>query len=127
MVSCLAQRSTCARRKVGCMLVDKQGKILSMGYNGVPSGHVHCIDVPCYKIKPKSGTELDKCKAIHAEANALMRCEDVRLIHTAYCTTMPCFECQKLLLNTACERIVYRDTYKQDTPIVWDGELLNVM
>ena len=36
--------STCARMKVAALLVDK-GRILSVGYNGVPSGQTHCNDI----------------------------------------------------------------------------------
>ena len=42
MVNKLAERSTCTRRKVGCILVDEKGKILAEGFNGVPSGWEHC-------------------------------------------------------------------------------------
>ena len=35
--------STCSRMHVGAILV-KENRIISMGYNGVPSGQIHCID-----------------------------------------------------------------------------------
>ena len=41
----IATRGTCARRQVGCVLVDKRGRILATGYNGVASGRPHCSDV----------------------------------------------------------------------------------
>ena len=37
-----ASRSTCLRRSVGCVLVDKRGHILATGYNGVAAGQKHC-------------------------------------------------------------------------------------
>ena len=68
-------RSTCLRKKVGAVLVDKDKKyIISTGYNGAPSGVRNCIDAKeCYRNTHniKSGTEVDRCYAIHAEQNAL--------------------------------------------------------
>ena len=106
-----AGRGTCRRRKVGCVLVDRRGHTLATGYNGRPSGWTHCLDEPCPGSHAASGTELSGCEAIHAEANALLQCTRVHEIETAYCTTAPCVECVKLLLNTSCQRIVFLEDY----------------
>ena len=68
------------------------------GYNGNPSGFTHCIDEPCEGSTSKSGTDLDKCQAIHAEQNALLQCKDVYSIDRVYTTLEPCIHCIKLLL-----------------------------
>ena len=112
MMAILASsRGTCARRQVGCVLVNADKKVMATGYNGVPSGFVHCIDEPCEGADCPSGEGLDKCEAIHAEQNALLQCLDVNQIETAYCTTAPCIHCVKLLLNTGCQRIVFAEDY----------------
>ena len=111
MALVVSSRGTCIRRRVGCVLVSKDGKVLATGYNGVPSGFHHCIDTPCEGARFKSGKGLDKCEAIHAEQNALLQVSDVSLIDTAYCTTAPCIHCLKLLLNTGCKRIVFNEDY----------------
>ena len=41
MALTFAERSTCIRRAVGCILVDKDGFPLSMGYNGVAASRPH--------------------------------------------------------------------------------------
>ena len=124
----VATRATCLRRSVGCVLLDPHGRILATGYNGVATGNLHCNDgqpmgyavggVPwtiypnsCEGAQAKSGTGLDLCQAIHAEANALLQCRDVREIETACVTVSPCVHCVKLLLNTGCRRIVFREEY----------------
>ena len=114
LAALVAQRSTCARRSVGCVLVSARGHILGTGYNGVPRGHPHCIDVRCPGAALPSGTGLDVCEAIHAEQNALLQCKDVEQIDTAYVTAMPCMTCTKLFLNTGCLRIVYAEPYPHD-------------
>lgn len=123
IASAIAQRATCARRRVGCVLVDVRGRILSTGYNGVPSGWPHCIDSPCSGAKLPSGTGLDKCEAIHAEQNALLNCPDVNEIHTAYVTDSPCVHCVKLLLNTSCTYIYFLREYPHaEAKALWERD-----
>ena len=109
----LANRSTCVRRKVGCVLTDMKGRILSAGYNGVPSGWTHCTSVAseCPGAKEPSGEGYEKCQAIHAEQNALLFCNDIDKIFTCYVTTAPCMHCVKMLLNTQCQAIVYMEDH----------------
>lgn len=106
-----ARLSTCRRRRVGCFLVDREHEVLGQGFNGVEASAEHCLTVPCAGATAASGTELDVCLAIHAEANALLRCRDFKAVWTAYCSTAPCVACVKLLLNTGCRRIVFREPY----------------
>lgn len=123
-----AQRSTCCRGQVGCVLLNSKGHVLSTGYNGVAAGLPHCneenvvgfvephdtpvIDHPfaCHKWSTSS----DGCEAIHAEQNALLQCRNIYDIHTCYTTLSPCLTCTKLLLNTGCQVIIYHDEYRCD-------------
>lgn len=110
----VATRGSCTRRKVGCILVDMYGHILSTGYNGPPRNFEDCLTHPCEGSKAESGTDLHKCNAVHAEANALLQCQDVNKITTAYVTTSPCIECTKMLLNTTCYEIIYAEEYPHE-------------
>jgi dCMP deaminase len=104
-------RSTCARRAVGCILVNSRKHIIGTGYNGVPAGFPHCIDHPCEGARAPSGTALDKCDAVHAEINALIQCANCDDIDTVYCTTSPCRSCVLALLNTSAKRIIFKEEY----------------
>ena len=104
-------RSTCSRRRVGCVLLNGRGHVIATGYNGVAAGLPHCIDIPCPGARMASGTGLDDCQAIHAEQNALLQCRNVYEVEVAYVTTSPCITCVKLLLNTSCQRIVFVEEY----------------
>lgn len=108
-----ALRSTCARRQVGCVLLDAKGRVLATGYNGSAQGQPHCVEVVgyCPGRDSPSGTNLDGCLAIHAEQNALLQCGDVDAVEVCYTTTAPCVTCAKLLLNTACRRVVFLEPY----------------
>ena len=110
MLALVASRSTCARRSVGAIIIDAKGHVLSMGYNGVPSGTRHCIDHPCAGVQDAPGLT-DRCLAVHAEQNALLQCHRLDLAHTLYCTCSPCFTCAKLILNTPISRVVYTTQY----------------
>lgn len=111
MAELAATRGTCARRQVGCVLVDINNHVLSTGYNGVCRGAIHCTDKPCPGAKAPSGQSLHLCEAIHAEENALIQCHDVRAIHTVYSTASPCILCMRKLVGTGMKRVVFRQTY----------------
>lgn len=120
MVSLVAQRATCPRRQVGCILVDKRGRILATGYNGVASGRPHCSEGhPCPGAGCKSGEGLDLCEAIHAEQNAILLLQDPWAVDTCYVSTTPCISCLKLLLGTSCKRIVAGGLYSISKSLSW--------
>lgn len=130
-----AQRSTCLRRAVGAVLLDAAGHILATGYNGVATGLPHCNEPTspgqpgdngpvyahaCSGAFSPSGTNLDGCQAIHAEQNALLQCRDVSAIRTCCISASPCITCVKLLLNTACEEVVFAEEYPhQSARVLW--------
>ena len=115
-----AQRGTCARRKVGCILVNQKKHVIATGYNGNPAGQKHCIDYPCKGATAKSGSDLELCEAIHAEQNALLQCKNVYEIHKVYCTVSPCIHCIKLLLNTSAQHIIFCEEYiNQEGKALW--------
>ena len=107
-------RATCVRRKVGAVITDDFNKVLSTGYNGPPKGALHCIGHTgsCEAELAKPGMNLDGCRAIHAEVNAIAQCSDLRYASTLYVTTSPCISCMKALAATNIEKIVYLEKYE---------------
>ena len=106
MAKLVSTRGTCARRRVGCVLVDTYGLVLATGYNGNGRGQGHCIDSPCQGAKYKSGEGLEKCEAIHAEQNAILQCKKNEHIENTYINLSQCVTCVKLLLHSSCKEIV---------------------
>lgn len=108
-----ARRTTCARRGVGCVLVDRHGYVISVGRNGVEKGREHCNEgYPCPAHDAPSGTNLSGCEAIHAEINAIAHCSNPREVDTIYITVSPCGDCMKALLALPnARRLVYAETY----------------
>jgi dCMP deaminase len=111
MAQLVSLRGTCARRKVGCVLVNWRSHVIGTGYNGPPSGVEHCVDVPCPGAQLASGTGLDVCRAVHGELNSILQCATPYDICAAYITTAPCMSCTKALMNTSCQEIHFLETY----------------
>lgn len=128
-----ATRGTCLRRQVGCVLTDAEGRVLATGYNGVSRGLPHCNHAEdvlgighspwypnaCEAAWASSGEGLDACEAVHAEQSALTQCRDPDRVWSCYVTVSPCASCLKLLLNTGCRRVVFRQPYAQDASGLW--------
>lgn len=71
-----AYRSTCIKRRYGAVIV-KDDVVISTGYNGAPRGFDNCCDLgkcPRMKRNMHQGEGYGICRAIHAEANALLNC-----------------------------------------------------
>ena len=74
IAAAVAARSTCIRRQYGAVIV-KNDTIVSTGYNGTARGLVNCCDLnECYREAHNipHGQQYEKCKAVHAEANAII-------------------------------------------------------
>jgi dCMP deaminase len=123
MAETIARRSTCVNRQVGCMIVDKNNRPISAGYNGPPAGFDSRINISsrqmrdgddCSSYCPRSGTSerglsYDNCVSVHAEMNALMF-SDRRDYYggTMYVTSPCCYSCAKAVANSGVSRVVVR-------------------
>jgi dCMP deaminase len=71
----VAEMSTCLRRRVGAIIINKDGVELSSGYSGAPRGTRHCVDLKnCLRmdLKIPSGVQYELCRSVHAEQNAII-------------------------------------------------------
>ncbi|HML04040.1 MAG TPA: hypothetical protein VK487_11810 [Candidatus Bathyarchaeia archaeon] len=71
----VAEMSTCLRRKVGAIIVSKDGVELSSGYSGAPRGLKHCTENGrCLRteLRIPSGQNYELCRSVHAEQNAII-------------------------------------------------------
>ena len=121
----VATRTTCMRRAVGAVIV-KDRRILATGYNGAPSGVIHCEAVGCARQQQGiiSGQRHELCRGLHAEQNAIIQAAYYGISiaqATLYCTTKPCIICAKMLINAGILHVVYEEGY--DDPLADD--LLN--
>lgn len=107
IVLCTAERSSCHRLQVGCILV-KENRIISQGYNGSLSGHPHeSIVVDNHEIA-----------TIHAEQNAIIDCAKRGVScqgADVYITHFPCIHCLKMLVQAGIQTVYYINDYKNCT------------
>lgn len=110
----MAERSTCTRAKVGCV-ISVSGRIISTGYAGAPSGVPHCIDVGC-----EIGSDGGCSTTLHAEAGAIAFAARKGVVlegSTLYVTLSPCRSCAKLILTAGIKEVFYRKEYRDTSGI----------
>lgn len=119
-----AQLSYAKKLKVGAIVV-KENRIISIGYNGTPSGW----DNNCEDVEVPFDDGIEKLKTrpevIHAERNALdkLACSsESGLGATMFVTHNPCIECSKSIFNTGIRTVYYRHNYKHDDGIAFLGK-----
>lgn len=99
-----AQLSHAQRAKVGAIIV-KDDRIISIGYNGMPSGWENVCEEDG-KTKPQ---------VLHAETNAiakLAQSSESGKDATLFCTHLPCMDCAKLIYQSGITQVYYREEYK---------------
>ena len=113
-----SQLSSAKRLKVGAVVV-KDNRIISIGYNGMPSGWTneceHVIQLSDDTVELKTKDEV-----IHAEANAiakLARDGESGNGSTMFCTHAPCVQCAKIIYGAGVSNFYYRDSYRDTTGI----------
>lgn len=103
MAEVAATRSTCARARVGCVVARPDlTSIVSMGYNGNARGLKNTCD----------STKAGACGCLHAEENALIKAPYDQGDLVMFCTTMPCPDCAKRILNSRVRWVYYRSAYR---------------
>jgi len=114
-----AECSTAKRLQVGCVIV-KDNRVISIGYNGMPSGWTNeCEDTVTEKVsKIEYETRLvTKPEVLHAESNAvakLARSSESGEGASAFVTHQPCMECAKLLYQSGIKEVYYVHPYRLD-------------
>lgn len=110
MAEDFASLSQATRSKVGCLIVSKEGQILSQGYNGMPSGMDNC----CEHIN-ENGEKVTCREVLHAETNAILKCAKSGIPVSGailYVTLSPCFECAKVIAQAGISEVYYKEEYR---------------
>ena len=109
----ISRRSRCSRAQIGAVVVSKDQRISSTGYNGPAS--LFPTEKECIAWCPRAqgltalDNTYDSCPSIHAEANALLYVDRSRVEGgTIYITDAACYQCAKLISNSGITRVVMR-------------------
>jgi len=122
-----ARCSTAKRAQVGCVIV-KDDRIISIGYNGMPTGWDNCceniVSLPHWADDVNDIPEEDrklyveyksKPEVLHAEANAigkLASSSESGKDSIAFVTMAPCLDCAKLLYQSGITKVYYNKIYR---------------
>lgn len=109
-----ASRSSCMKRKVGCVIVQDL-HVIATGYNGTPRDLINCSDGGCPRCN-NGDKSLSICFCLHAEENALLEVGRDRLGQNAvlYCNTCPCLTCSVKIIQIGIVEVVYSNSYRMD-------------
>jgi dCMP deaminase len=98
--------------KVGSVIA-KDTRIVSLGYNGPPSGTHNCDEEwpvdGCARDR-KGGCSL----ALHAEANAILYAAKNQITlegATLYVTLSPCLPCARIIYTTGIKKVIFLNSY----------------
>lgn len=140
IVQVVAQRSTCLRSQVGALIV-RDGRIISMGYNGPVSGMPECTEVPSFtelindpvyqdRAISKVIAELEAnhtlcegpgcTRSLHAETNAIAFAARAGVSVegcTLYCSMSPCINCAKVIVNSGIREVKFLEKYRNEEGI----------
>ena len=118
-----AQRSKDPNSQVGCCIVGKNNRIISMGYNGFPNG-ISDDDFPW----AREGDPLDTkyMYVCHSELNAILNTNQDLTGSTIYVTLFPCNECAKAIIQKGIARVVYLENkYPTEAITIASTRMLN--
>jgi len=105
-----AQLSSAKRLNVGAIVV-KDDRIISIGYNGMPTGWDNCCEDENNKSKPE---------VLHAESNAiakLARSPESGEGASIFITHSPCIDCAKLIYQSGISKVYYASEYRSTSGI----------
>jgi len=100
-------RSEDPYKKVGACILNEEGRVLSIGYNGLPT-----------KFNLKKGFWEDRDKRrrymIHAEINALSLIKKSDKPYLLACTLLPCSSCATSIISYGIKKVIYSEEYHLD-------------
>ncbi len=117
-------RSKDPSTQVGACIINKQKKIVAVGYNGFPTG------IPDESFSWNSEGDFLDTKypyVCHAEFNAILNKISIDLENcTLYTTLFPCNECTKAIIQSGITSIIYlSDKYEQSDIIKASKKMLD--
>ena len=108
-----AGRSKDSNTQVGACIVSEENKILSVGYNGMPTG---CNDDEMPWEREGEALETKYPFVCHAELNAILNRSTGSLQNARiYVSLFPCNECAKAIIQSGIKEVVYMEDKYADT------------
>ena len=121
-----AERSKDNNTQVGACIVDQNNKILSVGYNGMPTG---CDDDEMPWEREGDMLETKYAFVCHAELNAILNYSGGSLENSRiYVTEFPCNECAKAIIQTGIREVIYlSDKYMDSSATIASKKMMDMV
>lgn len=116
-----AERSKDSNTQVGACIVNEERRIVSVGYNGMPSG---CSDDEMPWEREGAFLETKYPFVCHAELNAILNSSASLRGCTLFVTLFPCNECAKAIIQSGIRHVVYLDNKYAGTDAIRASELM---
>jgi dCMP deaminase len=117
-----AKRSKDPRTQVGACIVSPNRKIVSVGYNGMPTG---CSDDDFPWEREGEPLETKYPYVCHAELNAILNNIGFNLAGcTLYTPLFPCNECSKAIIQSGIRDVIYISDKYAETDSVRASKLM---
>lgn len=111
-----AKRSKDPSTQVGACIVNKDNRIISVGYNGMPRC---CSDDEFPWDKNDNPLDSKYLYVCHAELNAILNCDRGNVRDCiCYTTLFPCNECAKAIIQSGMSEVVYMEDKYADSDSV---------
>ena len=128
MALAVASRSSDPSTQVGSIVVDKDGTVLSVGYNSSPKGW-NDEEFPWGNDRDIDDINKKYPYVIHAEMNAITNYKGPMSDFndaTIYVTLFPCSQCSKLITQVGIKHVIYLyDDRKEDIDNMYSKILLS--
>tara|TARA_B100002019_G_scaffold288898_1_gene303450 strand:- start:5670 stop:6101 length:432 start_codon:yes stop_codon:yes gene_type:complete len=114
-----AKLSHAKRLNVGAIVV-KDDRIISIGYNGMPSGWDNDCEEVIGQDEVGSLVLKSKPEVLHAESNAiakLAKSNESGNNATLFVTHSPCLDCAKLIYQSGITTVYFKDNYRSNDGI----------
>jgi len=109
-----AQLSSAQRLQVGAIVV-KDDRIISIGYNGMPSGWDNCCEDVVRQDEMGYSVLKSKPEVLHAESNCiakLAKSPESGDGASIFITHSPCIDCAKLIYQSGIATVYYKESYR---------------
>ena len=107
-----ACRSKDPNTQVGACIVNDRNRIMSVGYNGFPSG---CNDDEFPWEREGSAFNTKYAYVCHAELNAILNASADLRGCKVYVALFPCNECAKAIIQSGIKELIYLSDKYHDT------------
>ena len=108
-------RSKDPNTQVGACIVNDKNKIMSVGYNGLPTG---CNDDEFPWERDGDSYDTKYPYVCHAELNAILNNAGAPLVGCRiYVALFPCNECAKAIIQSGIREVVYLSDKYENTPM----------